>query len=88
MECRYKINGPIKGTPEFVEMEDFTRIQADTRFTSSGGTVKIKKYCCPVNFFCDVKKVYRTAILKKLSSEDLTIRKAPVGGHTCITAGE
>lgn len=39
-----QINGPIKGTPEFVEMEDFTRIQADTRFTSSGGTVKIKKY--------------------------------------------
>ena len=27
-------------------------------------------------------------IVKKLSSEDLTIRNAPVGGHTCITAGE
>ena len=27
-------------------------------------------------------------VLKKLTSEDLTIRNAPVGGHTCITAGE
>ena len=27
-------------------------------------------------------------IVKKLLSEDLTIRNAPVGGHTCITAGE
>ena len=27
-------------------------------------------------------------VLKKLSSEDLTIRNAPGGGHTCITAGE
>ena len=26
--------------------------------------------------------------LKKLLSEDLTIRNAPVGGHTCLTAGE
>ena len=27
-------------------------------------------------------------VKKKLTSEDLTIRNAPVGGHTCITAGE
>ena len=27
-------------------------------------------------------------VLKKLTTEDLTIRNAPVGGHTCITAGE
>ena len=25
---------------------------------------------------------------KKLTTEDLTIRNAPVGGHTCLTAGE
>ena len=27
-------------------------------------------------------------VKKKLTSEDLTIRHVPVGGHTCITAGE
>ena len=27
-------------------------------------------------------------VLKKLTTEDLTIRNAPVGGHTCLTAGE
>ena len=27
-------------------------------------------------------------VLKKLTTEDLTIRNAPVGGHTSLTAGE
>lgn len=36
--------GPISSCPQFVEMEDYTRLQAGTRIISSGGIVRIKKY--------------------------------------------
>ncbi len=39
-----QINGPIKGCTEFVALDDFTRLQADTRITSIGGMVRVKKY--------------------------------------------
>lgn len=35
---------PIYSFPQYVEMEDYTRLQSDTRILSSGGIVKIKKY--------------------------------------------
>ena len=39
-----QINGPIKGCTEFMALDNFTRVQADTRITSIGGTVRVKKY--------------------------------------------
>ena len=36
--------GPIYSCPQFVELENHTRLQAGTRFISSGGVVRIKKY--------------------------------------------
>ena len=36
--------GPISSCPQFVELEDHTRLQAGTRIISSGGIVHIKKF--------------------------------------------
>ena len=36
--------GPISSCPQFVELENHTRLQAGTRFISSGGIVHIKKF--------------------------------------------
>ena len=41
----------------------------------------------PKNYGSNIEVVHKYS-LKKLTTEDLTIRNAPVGGHTCITAGE
>lgn len=35
---------PIFSFPEYVELDDYTRLQSNTRILSSGGIVKVKKY--------------------------------------------
>ena len=43
-EVHSQLVGPISSCPQFVELENHTRLQAGTRFITSGGIVHIKKY--------------------------------------------
>ncbi len=36
--------GPIHSVPDFVELDDWTRLQGDTRVTSAGGILRVKKF--------------------------------------------
>lgn len=36
--------GPLQVVPQYMELDDWTRLQADTRVISSGGKVKVMKY--------------------------------------------